>query len=82
LLLCFDCDRQLLRNHDLNPLLDESITEEEERDLRDAEAVCRRYLQWDFTKNEEDELVSVKDRLREILGRDPSNANDDDIMEE
>lgn len=70
---------QLLRNRDLNPLLDESMTEEEEQDLLDAEAVCRRYLEWDFTKDE-NESVSVKDRLRDVLGRCQSNDNEGDQL--
>ncbi len=54
----------MISNHELGRLLDEEITEEERKDLEDAEAVCRRFLAWDL----ENEHGNVKMRLAEILG--------------
>lgn len=55
----------MISNHKLSRLLDEEMTEEERKDLKDAEAVCRRFLTWDL----ENEDGSIKRRLAEILGR-------------
>ncbi|PBK97772.1 hypothetical protein ARMGADRAFT_1044451 [Armillaria gallica] len=55
---------EMISNHELGRLLDEEMTEEERKDLEDAEAVCRRFLAWDL----ENEHGNVKMRLAEILG--------------
>ena len=51
------------------------MTETEKMDLEDAEAVCRRFLEWDLEEeNEEDE--DVKKRLRDVLGRRVSGGKE------
>lgn len=59
------CPSKLLSNHEIVQLLDEEMTEEEEQDLRDAEAVCKRFLQWDL---DDKDGKGVKERLKEVLG--------------
>ena len=61
---------RLLSSHQLNALLDEGMTHEEEADLEDAEAVCRRFLSWDLKQDEVDDLTSgqVKAKLAAVLG--------------
>ncbi|KAK0221916.1 DNA mismatch repair protein MutS [Armillaria fumosa] len=54
----------MISNHELGRLLDEEMTEEERKDLEDAEAVCRKFLAWDL----ENEHGNVKRQLSEILG--------------
>lgn len=54
--------------HELARLLDEEMTKEEEEDLQETEAICRRFLSWDF----QDSDMGVGDRKRklaEVLGR-------------
>lgn len=41
------------------------MTEEEQKDLRNAEAVCKRFLEWDLDNRDG---VGVKERLKEVLG--------------
>ncbi|KAF8578057.1 hypothetical protein K439DRAFT_1654890 [Ramaria rubella] len=68
----------LLSVHAVGDLLDEGMTHEEQHDLADAEAVCRRFMAWDLKPTSED--VSRKDTrgwLREILGR---NTIDEDVQ--
>jgi DNA mismatch repair protein MSH5 len=48
------------------------MTEKEREDLADAEAVCRRFLQW----NLEDGEGNVKGRLAEVLGRRDEDENE------
>ncbi|KAK0503937.1 DNA mismatch repair protein MutS [Armillaria luteobubalina] len=55
---------EMISNHELSRLLDEEMTEEERKELEDAEAVCRRFLAWDL----ENEHGNVKKKLAEILG--------------
>lgn len=50
------------------------MTDEEKADLEDAEAVCRRFLQWKLDQVEECE--DVKARLAQVLGR---TTEEDDI---
>jgi DNA mismatch repair protein MSH5 len=74
-LLCIDIDinvfpgSRLLTSHQLSVLLDEGMTDDEQIDLEDAEGVCRRFLSWDLTQDEED-LTSgqVKAKLAAVLG--------------
>ncbi|KAJ7784480.1 DNA mismatch repair protein MutS [Mycena metata] len=56
----------LISTHELGKLLDEEMTDKERDDLADAEAVCRKFLQWDL---EGDGGGNVKGRLAEVLGR-------------
>lgn len=42
-LMCF-CDSHLLSIHELGLLLDEEMTMKEKEELKEAEAVCRRFL--------------------------------------
>ncbi|KAJ7819398.1 DNA mismatch repair protein MutS [Mycena olivaceomarginata] len=62
----------LISTHELGKLLDEVMTEKEREDLADAEAVCRRFLQW----NLEDGEGNVKGRLAEVLGRKDEDENE------
>lgn len=50
------------------------MTDEERDDLDDAEAVCRRFLQWKLDKVEEGE--DVKGMLAQVLGRNTVEEND------
>ncbi|TFK28044.1 hypothetical protein FA15DRAFT_107923 [Coprinopsis marcescibilis] len=56
---------ELISRHEIVKLLDEEITEKEKRDLRDAEAVCRRFLDWNL---DDREGVDVKGKLCRVLG--------------
>ena len=55
---------KLLSNHEIVRLLDEEMTEEEEQDLRDAEAVCKRFLEWDL---DDRDGKGVKEQLKAVL---------------
>jgi DNA mismatch repair protein MSH5 len=59
----------LISTHEIGKLLDERLTEEEIRDLEEAETVCRKFLTWDF-QNEEDNDTDVRAKLREVLGKE------------
>ena len=60
----------LLSTHQLNRLLDEGMTDSERSDLQDAEAICRRFLQWDLAESEADLCEGeTKRRLGIVLGR-------------
>ncbi|KAJ7016657.1 DNA mismatch repair protein MutS [Mycena alexandri] len=64
----------LISTHELGKLLDEEMTDKEREDLADAEAVCRKFLQWDL---EGDGGGNVKGRLADVLGRkDDEEAED------
>ncbi|KAJ7505221.1 muts domain V-domain-containing protein [Mycena galericulata] len=65
---------RLISMHELGQLLDEDMTEKERKDLEDAEAVCRRFLQWNL---EGDGGGNVKGRLAEVLGREDDEKVDD-----
>ncbi|KAJ7459929.1 DNA mismatch repair protein MutS [Mycena latifolia] len=65
---------RLISTHELGRLLDEEMTENERADLEDAEAVCRRFLQWNL---EGDGGGNVKGRLAEVLGRKDENVSDE-----
>ena len=66
---------QLLATHELGQLLDEEMTDDERRDLEDAEEVCRRFLAWDLVRDDEansdpDLRQDVKKRMAQVLGRE------------
>ncbi|KAF7314371.1 DNA mismatch repair protein 5 [Mycena kentingensis (nom. inval.)] len=63
---------QLLSAHELGKLLDEEMSEAERKDLENAEAVCRRFLEWDL---EGDGGGDVKGRLAAVLGRKEGNED-------
>jgi len=63
---------QLISTHELGRLLDEEMTVEERAELEDAEAVCRRFLEWNLSP-EENEGVDVNARLAFVLGRNEKN---------
>ncbi|KAJ7134704.1 DNA mismatch repair protein MutS [Mycena epipterygia] len=65
----------LVSTHELGQLLDEEMTDKEREDLEDAEAVCRKFLQWNL---EGDGGGNVKARLADVLGR---KAEEDDPEE-
>lgn len=46
------------------------MTDEDKLDLRNAEEVARRFLEWDLTSDEALYQTGVKARLAEVLGRD------------
>lgn len=48
------------------------MTVEERAELEDAEAVCRRFLEWNLAP-EENEGVDVNARLAFVLGRNEKN---------
>jgi DNA mismatch repair protein MSH5 len=53
--------------HELGRLLDEEMSEEEKKDLQDTEAICRRFLAWNFQDSQDG--VDMNVRLAEVLGR-------------
>lgn len=55
----------LISAHEVQQLLDEDMTEEEQADLKDAEAICKRFLEWDLDNREGFE---VKAKLSWVLG--------------
>lgn len=57
---------ELLSHHELGQLLDEDLTDAEQKDLEDAESVCRAFLAWDLLQD----VTEVKDRLARVLGLD------------
>ncbi|KAH7915490.1 DNA mismatch repair protein MutS [Hygrophoropsis aurantiaca] len=61
---------QLLAAHELGDLLEEDMTADEQKDLEDAETICRRFLTWDLQSDEATEQTNVKDVLAMVLGRD------------
>lgn len=59
----------LLSTHAVGELLDEAMTPEEQRDLADAEAVCRRFLAWDLgTDRKDGDGKGAREWLKETLG--------------
>lgn len=61
---------KLLSTHELGQLLDEEMSEDERKDLEDAEDVCRRFLAWDLSRDDE-KGRSVRQVLADVLGRSP-----------
>ena len=62
-----DLESALFAAHELEKLLDEDMTEEEARELREVEEIGRKLLAWDLN----DETVMdkpVKEFVAEILG--------------
>lgn len=67
----------LLSAHAVGELLDENMTPDEQHDLADAEAVCRRFLAWDLRTDQEDgDRKGAKGWLREILSREEEGRTD------
>ncbi len=66
-------ESDLISKHELGQLLDEQMTEKEQEDLEEAEAICRRFLQWNL--EDEGERDGVKDRLRVVLGREAEETD-------
>jgi DNA mismatch repair protein MSH5 len=64
----------LISTHELGRLLDEEMTDKEREDLEDAEAVCRKFLQWNL---DGDGGGNVKGRLAEVLGRKVEDASEE-----
>ncbi|KAA1469886.1 hypothetical protein DENSPDRAFT_649174 [Dentipellis sp. KUC8613] len=60
---------QLLSDHDIPKLLDEEMTEDERRELAEAEEIGRRFLAWDLEAQMQPGQPDVKEKLAEILGR-------------
>lgn len=62
---------ELLSTHNLTRLLDEEMTAKEIQELEEAEAVCRRFMEWDLDSFGGDNIgcASVKARLGEVLGK-------------
>lgn len=54
----------LISAHELRELLDEAMTEEEMKELADAEMVCRKFLAWNL---DEHEGGGVLDMLAKVL---------------
>lgn len=62
---------QLLATHELGQLFDEEMTDDERRDLKAAEEVCRQFLAWNLMHdgNGEESRRDVKQVLEQVLGR-------------
>lgn len=58
------CYSKLLSQHDITQLLDNDMDEAEMEDIRDAEAVCRRLLEWDASADP----TGTRIKLAAILG--------------
>lgn len=74
-LQAFMSSSQLLATHELGQILDEEMTDDERRDLEDAEEVCRRFLAWNLVHDDEgnsdpDLRRDVKKRLAQVLSRE------------
>ncbi|GJJ15544.1 hypothetical protein Clacol_009822 [Clathrus columnatus] len=54
--------------HAIQEIVDDKMTAEEERELENAEAVCRRFLAWDISADMEKDDIDVMGKLKEILG--------------
>lgn len=65
---------ELLVTYELGKLLEEQMTEEELLDLRNAEKVARRFLEWDLTSEEAAHQTGVKARLAQILGQETDHS--------
>lgn len=61
---------RLLLTHELDRLLDEGMSEVERLELKEAEAICRRFLEWDLKEEAKTEDDRVKVKLGRVLGRD------------
>lgn len=53
-----------MSQHELGQLLDEDLTDAEQRELEEAEMVCRAFVDWDLGKD----VTEVKGRLAKVLG--------------
>lgn len=68
--------RNLISTHNVTRLLDEAMTPAEVNELEAAEAVCRRFLEWDLDNFDCEEPGGVKARLAEVLGiKDEKDAD-------
>lgn len=63
-------------------MLDEGMSEAERLDLAEAEAVCRRFMQWDLKAEAEREDGRVKAKLGEVLGKESDGLGNggDDVL--
>jgi len=68
--------RELLSAHELPKLLDEAISEEEQRDMDHASEICQRFLEWDL-EAQEGSMGEVRARLAQVLGRDMGGSEDE-----
>ena len=59
----------LLSTYELGRLHDEEMTDEERLELEEAEAVCRRFLEWDLKAEAERDDDRVMEKLGYVLGR-------------
>jgi len=50
-------------------LLDESLNEDELRDMGDTEMVCRYFLEWDLAAEQLETVEEIKHQLSVVLGR-------------
>lgn len=68
--------RNLISTHNVTRLLDEAMTPAEVKELEAAEAVCRRFLEWDLDNFDCEVPGGVKARLAEVLGiKDEKDAD-------
>lgn len=51
------------------------MSDDERADLEDAEAVCRRFLEWDLKSEKDYDEKQVKTKLGKVLGRVMNDAN-------
>jgi DNA mismatch repair protein MSH5 len=65
---CLTPSSHLLSIHELGELLDEDMTDDEVKELENAEAVCRRFLSWNLGEDRDDS-EPVKTALARVLGR-------------
>lgn len=56
--------------HEIGVLLDEEMTEDERKDLADAEEACRKFLAWNLEDARGGPEGGVKEMLRQVMGRD------------
>ncbi|PVF94626.1 hypothetical protein CPB86DRAFT_808461 [Serendipita vermifera] len=75
---------ELLIRNDIGALLDEQLSEGEKQDLVDAEAICRRFLQWDVStlihsrtwNGIRDHLVSITSSVENGIGGVPTHSTE------
>ncbi|KAI0031053.1 DNA mismatch repair protein MutS [Vararia minispora EC-137] len=62
---------QLLAAREIPRLLDEAMTDQQWREMQEAEQVCRRFLGWDLARKDTDATIEeIRQRLRNLLDQE------------
>lgn len=68
----FERDSAAFAAHELEKVLDEDMTEEEARELEEAEAIGRKFLEWNL-----DDEAAMRQPLKEFVAEILGMANED-----